>query len=81
MTIYDMITGATAAVPMPTTKRAASMKASDWAIAVRTLPRVNTAMPKSKVIRRPIISHSFPRIGAKVAVEIARASAAQVVLL
>ena len=70
-----------AAVPIPTIKRAVSIKNKVCAIAVRTLPNVNTAMPISKVIFLPIRSPNLPRTGAKAAVDIAIASAVHVVLL
>ena len=79
--IYDITTGAIAAVPIPTIKRAVNMKNKVGAIAVRILPKMNTTMPISKVIFLPIMSPNLPRIGANAAVDIAIASAVHVVLL
>ena len=79
--IYDITTGAIAAVPIPTIKRAISIKIKVGAIAVRMLPIVKTAIPISKVLLRPVRSPNLPRIGAKAAVDIAIARAVHVVLL
>ena len=51
------------------------------ASAVSTVPRVYTATPSSSVTRRPRASATLPRMGAQAAVDMARARAAQVVLL
>ena len=66
---------------MPTTKRASSIKSKELARAVSKLPMVKTAIPKRRVAFRPKTSPSFPRIGAQAAVDMACASAVQVVLL
>ena len=81
MTIYEITTGAMAAVPIPVIKRAMSMKIKEGAVAVRTLPTVKTATPISKVNLLPATSPNLPRTGAKAADDIAIASAVHVVLL
>ena len=81
MTIYEITTGAMAAVPTPTIKRAIIIKNNELAIAVRILPSIKTAMPINRDTLRPIISPNLPRTGAKAAVDIAIASAVHVVLL
>ena len=70
-----------AAVPIPTTNLAKSIKIREGASALRTLPNRKTAIPSKSVLRLPKMSPSFPRMGAQAAVEIACARAVQVVLL
>ena len=79
--IYEITTGATAALPTPTTNLAISINQSDGASAVIIFPEIKTKIPRSSVARLPITSPSFPRIGAKAAVDIDIARAVQVVLL
>ena len=79
--VLGVLTGAIAAVPIPTINRATSIYARELARAEKTLPKVNTAIPTRSVFRRPITSPTFPRIGAQAAVDIACASAVHVVLL
>ena len=66
-----MMTGVMAAVPMPAIKRADSINIREFASADRMLPRVNTMIPDISVIFRPITSPTFPKIGAKAAVDMA----------
>ena len=79
--MYDITTGAMAALPIPTIKRAIIIKNSDGAIAVRILPKVKIAIPINNVAFLPITSPSLPRMGANAAVEAAIAKAVHVVLL
>ena len=81
VTIYPITMGAMAAVPMPTIKRASSINKREGARADRAFPNAKTAMPDSRVTRRPMTSPSLPRTGAQAAVDMARASAVHVVLL
>ena len=53
----------------------------EFASADSTFPNVKTAIPRSRVLLRPITSPTFPRIGAQAAVDMACARAVQVVLL
>ena len=79
--IYARITGLIAAVPIPTIKRATIINKREFDMADRTFPKVNTAIPKSSVCRRPTTSPILPRIGAQAAVDMACAKAVHVVLL
>ena len=70
-----------AAAPKPTINRDIIIKIREFAKADRSVPKVNTVIPKSKVLLLPNRSAILPKMGAKAAVDMACAKAVQVVLL